>query len=193
MATMESQRSVWLLLLESCHRPIVDRRKLPCPDSTATQQLLKIPRVHNYLPQEILVIKHGYSTGIYNQERDDIGETTTNNIIFCDFIQIHCRWRLVIHGGIDGYSRLVTFLGCSGNNRASTVLKQFKTGLRQFGLPEKVRSDKGAENADVATFMLEKRGVNDGAFITGRSVHNQRIERLWKDLRTVNMQKYDSL
>ena len=26
------------------------------------------------------------------------------------------KWRLVIHGGIDGYSRLITFLHCSNNN-----------------------------------------------------------------------------
>ena len=29
------------------------------------------------------------------------------------------RWRFVVHGGIDGYSRTVTFLKCSTNNLAS--------------------------------------------------------------------------
>jgi len=33
------------------------------------------------------------------------------------------RWRLVIAGGIDGYSRLITYLQCFGNNQASTVLQ----------------------------------------------------------------------
>ena len=36
------------------------------------------------------------------------------------------RWGLVTHGGIDGYSRLVFYLQCSGNNRAST---QFTTSF----------------------------------------------------------------
>ena len=31
------------------------------------------------------------------------------------------RWRLVIHGGIDGFSRLITYLHCSNNNRSDTV------------------------------------------------------------------------
>ena len=32
------------------------------------------------------------------------------------------KWRLVIHRAIDGFSRMITFLQCSSNNRAETVL-----------------------------------------------------------------------
>ncbi len=35
------------------------------------------------------------------------------------------RWRLVIHGCIDGYSRLVTYLKVSSNNLSSTVIDAF--------------------------------------------------------------------
>lgn len=33
------------------------------------------------------------------------------------------RWRIVAHGGIDGYSSTIVFLECADNNCASTVLQ----------------------------------------------------------------------
>lgn len=60
------------------------------------------------------------------------------------------RWRFVIHGAIDGFSRMIVFLRCSTNNRASTVFDAFQSAVEKFGLPSRVRSDKGKENTDVA-------------------------------------------
>jgi hypothetical protein len=40
----------------------------------------------------------------------------------------------------------------------------------------------GGENVLVADFMINARGVGKNAFRTGKSVHNQRVERLWKDV-----------
>ncbi|KAK9976743.1 hypothetical protein ABG768_021946 [Culter alburnus] len=92
------------------------------------------------------------------------------------------RWRIVIHGGICGFSRLVVFLNASNNNRASTVFDQFVQATATYGVPSRVRCDHGGENNAVCLFMNLYRGSERGSAIRGRSVHNQRIERLWGDL-----------
>lgn len=89
-----------------------------------------------------------------------------------------------IHGGIDGFSRSIVFLKCSTNNKAETVKEHFMQAVQEFRLPLRIRTDHGTENVSVAKFMLDKRGVETKPVITGRSVHNQRIERLWVDVGT---------
>ena len=90
----------------------------------------------------------------------------------------------MIHGGIDRYSRIWVFLRCSANNFASTVLAHFLEPVRRHGLPSRVRWDKGGENVDVSLFMLThpRRGPGRGSMVAWKSVHNQRIVRLRRDL-----------
>ena len=92
------------------------------------------------------------------------------------------RWRLVVHGGIDGFSRLITFIQCSNNNRSETVLESFIKATEEYGVPSRLRTDHGGENVRIWEFMEQVRGYDRGSYIAGSSVHNTRIERLWRDV-----------
>ena len=94
------------------------------------------------------------------------------------------RWGIVVHGCIDGYSRRIIFLECSSNNLSQTVLSLFLNAIeRDRGLwPSRIRVDRGVENVLVCDAMVEARGENRGSFIAGSSTHNQRIERLWREV-----------
>ena len=92
------------------------------------------------------------------------------------------RWRLVTHCAIDGYSRLIVYCRCSSNNRASTVYDLFLDAVEKYGLPSRIRCDQGRENIHSARHMLRHRGEQRRSVLVGSSVHNQRIERLWRDM-----------
>ena len=90
------------------------------------------------------------------------------------------RWNFVTYGCIDGKSRLVTHLGVSTNNEAMTALDYFFSSVIEFGIPGRVRADGGNEFSHIKRFMNQ---IDDTVrFHAGKSVHNQRIERHWKDV-----------
>ena len=102
------------------------------------------------------------------------------------------RWRLVIHAGVDGFSRTVVFIKCANNNKSVTVLEAFRMGVSQFGIPDCVRSDHGGENVGRWRYMLEVHPGNDSCVLmkelndygetsTGVLVSNiPRYSKAWK-------------
>lgn len=103
------------------------------------------------------------------------------------------RWRFVVHGGIDGFSRTVVFLKVAPNNLSSTVLDLFQSATHVFHYPRRIRTDHGTENVAVAREMLHRYGPSSNPVITGQSVHNQRIERLWRDVFTFVLTYYKNI
>ena len=85
----------------------------------------------------------------------------------------------MIHACKDGFSRIVTSLVCTSDNREETALTAFLSGVKEFGLPARVQGDFGTENVAIAEYIQQERYV--GAYIYRPSVYNQRIERLHYD------------
>ena len=91
-------------------------------------------------------------------------------------------WGFVIHGCMDGYSRLICFLKCATNNKKETVESLFLQSVERYSWPSRIRTDHGGENILVWQHMMARRGENRGSVLVGSSTHNQRIERLWRDV-----------
>jgi hypothetical protein len=121
-------------------------------------------------------------------QRDRIRESLTwvdsgpNSLWHIDGHHSLIRWKFVVHGCIDGFSRRITYLFAADNNYAATVATMFHNAAQEFGWPSRVRGDHGGANNDVAALMIAMRGENRGSFIAGSSTRNQRIERLWREV-----------
>ena len=94
------------------------------------------------------------------------------------------RWRIVVHGGVDGYTCIPVYLKCSDNKRSSTVLNLSVNAVFEYCPPFRARCDKGRENLGVSLYILQHpdRDPGRGSMTAGLSVHNQRIERLKHDI-----------
>lgn len=87
------------------------------------------------------------------------------------------RWKFIIHGAIDGHSRLVVFLKCSTNNTAA-VFSSFITATQSYGVPKRLRTDLEGENVDAWQYMVDYHGGDERCVITGSSIHNERRETM---------------
>ena len=62
----------------------------------------------------------------------------------------------MVHGGIDGFSRLPVYLRVSTDNTSETVLNYFRAAVAAYGLPSHMTCDKGGENVKVSEYMLNQ-------------------------------------
>lgn len=76
------------------------------------------------------------------------------------------------------------FLEANTSNKASVVLRLFKDAVKRNGHPARIRVDKGTENVLMCQYVREHHPDVPGAVLMGKSCHNQRIERLWGDVKS---------
>ena len=74
---------------------------------------------------------------------------------------------IIIDGIIDGDSRFIVSLQAVNNNRSDTMLDCFVNAVGSFGLPSRVRGDRGGENVGIAAYMERTRGTSRGSFLWG--------------------------
>lgn len=92
-------------------------------------------------------------------------------------------WGFYIHGCVDGHSRLLIYSVVCSNKRQATVAALWTNAVAEFGWPSRARGDFGTENNEVERMMIAHWGEAHRAYIRGRSLHNVRIERTWRDVR----------
>ena len=98
------------------------------------------------------------------------------NNSMCIFVHTLCRNQIEDvgrHGGIDGFSRMVVYPGCSTNNRSLTIQT-----IEEYEVPSLCsKVEKTYWCASLRQHAV--RGTDRGSHIAGSSVHNQRIERIY--------------
>ena len=73
------------------------------------------------------------------------------------------------------------------------VRNLFQEKVDSFYWPRRVQSEQGMENIGVARLMIDKFSPENVPHLTSLLVHNQRIERLWRDVATYIVQHYRDL
>ena len=111
--------------------------------------------------------------------REKYNVPAPNNLWQIDSHHSLIRWCFALHGEIDRYSRLITFLLCSTNNKAETTASLFEQTLKTYGVPSRARTNKRGENTLIWRKTIGLKVEGRESCIVASSVHNQRIERVW--------------
>ncbi|KAL6417714.1 hypothetical protein ACFW04_012558 [Cataglyphis niger] len=77
-------------------------------------------------------------------------------------------WSFVIHGCIDGYSRLIIYLICETSIQAKPVINFFANAVNSYDLLSRVPTDHVYENLLAAILMSTIRGMHIGSHVTGQ-------------------------
>ena len=91
-------------------------------------------------------------------------------------VEILTRLCMVIHGDVDGFTRIPVFFHCF-INKAAIVVELFLNTAENYGLHQAKEAGNGRENVDVTWYMLNHplRGPGKDSMIFGHSVSNLRF------------------
>ena len=73
------------------------------------------------------------------------------------------------------------------------MFEMFISVTAHYGIPSHIRSDRGGENIDVVRYMIEVCRLDQRSHIARLSVHNQRIEKLRREVFVHGLQLYYSI
>lgn len=79
-------------------------------------------------------------------------------------------------------------LDAATNNLAKTAFQFYEGAIIEYSIPSRIRIDGGSEYNFIESFMNQL--DESKRCIRGKSVHNTRIERLWRDCREKVSDKY---
>ena len=77
---------------------------------------------------------------------------------------------------------MIPYMQIHTNNKAFTMVSDFIRGIKKMGIPSRIRVDHGGEFVHIKSLITKLNGNEHNSWIAGKSVHNQRIERLWRDV-----------
>ena len=109
------------------------------------QSLLRIDPIHRVFDR-IRIRRCVYSVPGPNALWHHVGQHGKPSFVYYNITIVQydlglIPWGIVIHGFIDGYSRLITALQASDNNMGKTVLDLFLRAAAIYGVPSRLRGD----------------------------------------------------
>ena len=96
---------------------LLAHRNIKVPQEKLRSEIHRVDHTNTVSRQSSVVSHRVYST------------PHPNNVWHIDGNHKMIHWRLVMHAGVDGFSRYIAYIKCANNNCATTVRDAFQEGV----------------------------------------------------------------